>query len=231
MRRHSPGDAQLLHLLRHREHNAARSPAPRLLMDNLISRYRCADEQQRCRHPFPQLQFPGTMKRQTRPFAVEIKGVRKRPSKNLFGRRQAHHGDAQPSGANQDLAAMWASFGQITNDGARNNVIVLDCATPASPIVERQIRVLPDLREVASNEAPVLKKARRPRSSKPEQVLEPAYQESNELAIQVETKEAEPLADTLASSQKSRCKLWPGRKQLPRGERWKERRLPPICWR
>ena len=57
---------------------------------------------------------------------------------------------------------MWASFGQITNDGAHNNVVVLDCATPASPIVERQIRVLPDLREVVSNEAPVLKKARRP---------------------------------------------------------------------
>jgi hypothetical protein len=97
-------------------------------------------------------------------------------------------------------------------------------------------RVLPDLREVVRNEAPVLKKARCPRSAKPDQVLEPAYQETEELAIQVEIEEAEPLADTLAPSQKSRrkpCrrKPWPGRKQLPRGERWKQRRLPPICWK
>ena len=179
----------------------------------------------------PQLQFPGTMKRQTRPFAVEIKGVRKRSSNNLFGRLPSHDGDAQPRGAHEDLAAMWASFGQITNDGAHNNVVVLDCATPASPIVERPLRVLPDLREVASNEAPVLKKARRPRSAKPEQVPEPAYHESDELAIQVETEEAEPLADMSTPSQKSRRKPWPGRKQLPRGERWKQRRLPPICWK
>jgi len=179
----------------------------------------------------PQLQFPGTMKRQTRPFAVEIKGVRKRSSHNLFGRLPSHDGDAQPRGANQDLAAMWASFGQITNGGAHNNVVVLDCATPASPIVERKLRVLPDLREVVSNEAPAPRKARRPRSAKPDQVLEPAYHESDELAIQVKTEEAEPLVDTLASRQTSRRKPWPGRKQLPRGERWKHRRLPPICWR
>ena len=179
----------------------------------------------------PQLQFPGTMKRQTRPFAVEIKGVRKRSSHNLFGRLPSHDGDAQPRGANQDLAAMWASFGQITNGRAYNNVVVLDCATPASSIVERQIRVLPDLREVATNEAPVLKKARRPRSAKPVQVLEPAYQESDELAMRVEAEEAEPLAVIPTPIQKSRRKPWPGHKQLSRGERWKERRLPSICWK
>ena len=86
---------------------------------------------------FPQLQFPGTMKRQTRPFAVEIKGVRKRSGNNLFGRLPSHDGYAQPRGAHQDLAALWASFGQITNDGPHNNIVVFDCATPASPIVER----------------------------------------------------------------------------------------------
>jgi hypothetical protein len=171
------------------------------------------------------------MKRQTRPFAVEIKGVRKRSGKNLFGRLPSHHGDAQPRGANQDLAAMWASFGQITNDGAHNDVAVLDRATPVSPIVERKLRVLPDLREVVSNEAPVLKKARRRRSAKPEQVLEPAYHESDELEIQVDAEEVEPLADSSTPVQKSRRKPWPGRKQLPRGERWKQRRLPAICWK
>ena len=174
---------------------------------------------------------PRNMKRQTRPFAVEIKGVRKRAGNNLFGRLTSHDSDAQPRGANRDLVAMFASFGQITNDGAHNNVVVLDCATPASPIVERQIRVLPDLREVASNEAPVLKKARRPRSAKPQQVLEPGYHESEELAIQVDAEEVEPLAVVSTPRQKSRRKPWPGRKQLPRGERWKQRRLPPICWK
>ena len=147
------------------------------------------------------------MKRKTRPFAVEIKGVRKRSGNNLFGRLPSHDGDAQPRGANQDLAAMWASFGQITNDGAHNNVVVLDCATPASPIVERQIRVLPDLREVASNEAPVLKKARRPRPAKPDQVLEPAYHESDELAIQVGAEEVEPLAVILTPVKRADANL------------------------
>jgi hypothetical protein len=126
---------------------------------------------------------------------------------------------------------MWATFGQITNDGAHNSVVVLDCATPASPIVERQIRVLPDLREVVSNDVPVLKKARRPRSAKPDQVLEPAYHESDELETQVEAEEAEPPTAMSAPIQKRRRRPWPGRKQLPRGERWKERRLPPICWK
>ena len=171
------------------------------------------------------------MKRQTRPFAVEIKGVRKRSGNSLFGRLATHDGNAQPRGSNQDLAAMWASFGQITNDGAHNNVAVPDCATPASPIFERQIRVLPDLREVVSNDAPVLKKARRPRSAKPEQVLEPTYPEREELAIQVAADEVEPPTATSAPVQKTRRKPWPGRKQLPRGERWKQRRLPPICWK
>jgi hypothetical protein len=179
----------------------------------------------------PQLQFPGTMKRQTRPFAVEIKGVRKRSSNNLFGRLPSHDGDARPRAAHEDLASVWASFGQIANDGAHNNVVVLDCATPASPTVERPLRVLPDLREVASNEAPVLKKARRPRSAKPKQVPEPAYHQSDELAIQADAEEVEPLAVISTPVQKSRRKPWPGRKQLPRGERWKERRLPPICWK
>jgi hypothetical protein len=174
---------------------------------------------------------PRNMKRQTRPFAVEIKGVRKRAGNNLFGRLSAHHGDAQPRGANQDLATMWASFGQPTNNGAHNNGAVPDCATPASPIFERQIRVLPDLRDVASNDAPVLKKARRPRSAKPEQVLEPTYHESHELAIQVAADEVESPTAMSATVQKTRRKPWPGRKQLPRGERWKERRLPPSCWR
>ena len=180
---------------------------------------------------FPSTAISRNMKRQTRPFAVEIKGLRKRSGNNLLGRLQAHASDAQPRGVHEDLAAMWASFGQLTNDGAHNNVVVLDCATPASPIVDRQIRVLPDLREVASNEAPVLKKARRPRSAKPEQVLGPAYQESDELAIQVEAEEVEPPTGMPAPVQKSRRKSWPGRKQLPRGERWKQRRLPPSCWR
>ena len=171
------------------------------------------------------------MKRQTRPFAVEIKGVRKRSGNKLFGRLAAHDGDAPPRAVHEDLAAMWASFGQITNDSAHNNVAVLDRATPASPVVERKLRVLPDLREVASNEAPVPKKARRPRSAKPDQVLEPAYHESEELAIQVEAEEAEPLAAMSAPVQESRRKPWRLRKELPRGERWKQRRLPPICWK
>jgi hypothetical protein len=216
--------------LRNREHNAARSPAPTILVDNLISRYRCAGEQQRCHH-FPSTAIPGTMKRQTRRFAVEIKGVRKRAGNNLFGRLPSHDGNAPPRAVHGELAAMWASFGQITNDGAHNDVAVLDRATPAPPILERKLRVLPDLREVVSNEAPVFKKGRRPRSAKPEQVLEPTYHESHELAIQVAADEVEPPTAMSATVQKTRRKPWPRRKQLPRGERWKERRLPPSCWR
>jgi hypothetical protein len=179
------------------------------------------------------------MKRNSRPFAVEIKGARKRAANHAFGRLSSPSRDVRGRPIQEDLAAFWASSSreihagsQGTHDRPENHARAPDDATAAPTLEPQHRRVLPDLREVANNEKPKIEKARRPRkSAKPDQVSKATYPESDKPAIQLKTGGAEPLLDTLPPPPAIQRKQWRGRKGLPRGESWKQRRLPPICWR
>ena len=179
---------------------------------------------------FPSTAISRNMKRQTRPFAVEIKGARKRAANNPFGRLSFSDSDAAPRGGQGDLAAMWASFGQIASAGANDHTGAPAGAASAALTVEPERRVLPDLREAASNEVAEAKKARRSKTVKPKRALKRLGQ-ANEGSIQVKADEVEPVALVSATVPAIRSNPWRSRKGLPRGERWKQRRLPPICWK
>ena len=168
------------------------------------------------------------MKRQTRPFAVEIKGARKRAANNPFGRLSFSDSDEPARGG---LAAMWTSFGQIASAGANDHTGAPAGATSVALTVEPERRVLPDLRESASNEVPKAKKARRPKTVKRKRALKRLDQANEEPVIQVKADEVEPLAVVPATIPATRGNRWRSREGLPRGERWKQRRLPPICWK
>src|SRR5215207_6096670 len=118
------------------------------------------------------------MKRQTRPFAVEIKNARNRAGIPSSFRPQAdrlssRHVDLWKRTLHESLATTKrASFSREAeamftnaNNIANNSATRPEASTLVLPTEPQPLRVLPDLRQVASGDAPALTTTRRPRNS------------------------------------------------------------------
>ena len=180
------------------------------------------------------------MKRQPRPFVLEIKNARNRavtpssfcPQSDRLSSRQ---GDLWKQTLQENVAttkrASFSREAEAMFDKANNPAPQREASTPVAR-AEHQPRVLPDLRQVASADAPALTLNRRPRKPlKPKQLRKQAEQHAKvPQRQQVAVAQVEPLTPPVAPLQVIRRKPRWGMDTLPKWERWKQRRLPRCCW-
>ena len=194
------------------------------------------------------------MRPQTRGFTVEIKS-RKRstepmaasfdsrdgfvdlaPSDDLPERDiYADLGDgAPPSEARREAEKL---FGQFAADQKPvPTEVASESPVPTAPELLAPVRVLPDLLAVAreeerrAGEAPKPKRAKGAATTKPRKNIE---QSRTQVGIRVIDPPAQPSGmlnghaeAALALSRRSKASA----SKLPPGQRWKERRLPRVCW-
>jgi hypothetical protein len=194
------------------------------------------------------------MKRQTRPFTVEVKRTRKLPAKPLVSRTQSASLYSRTALVRRPdvrgkFAARTASLDrevmtmiETANGPANDPTRALDDA-PAEvlpPAEPSPGRVLPGLLETGSShtqgaatDEPRPRQARTPRKPRtPKQVSKPAEQEGQapETEHTVEA-QPQPLSVPTVAARAVRRHARGGSQKLPRWKRWKERRLPPVCWR
>jgi hypothetical protein len=192
----------------------------------------------------PSSLFPKNMKRQLRPFAVEIKGARQRavtPSsfRPQPDRLSSSHGGLWGPTFDTGLATKPKSFSREAEAlfqiaSADRRAAPPDEASLVLPTVEpRRPRILPDLRQVASDDAPATTRApRRRKPIKPKQVRKRAEQDDEPPETPPHAEDRlEPSTAAATPLREIRRKLKRVQKKLPRGQRWKQRRLPPVCWK
>jgi hypothetical protein len=110
-----------------------------------------------------------------------------------------------------------------------------DTAPAGGPAIEHPTpRVLPDLREaVSTGVSAAATSPRRPRKARKSKQVRDAGEGAQAGEIQSEPQEHSDNAAAFSTPvEESRRRLRRiQKKKLPRSERWKQRRLPPVCWK
>jgi hypothetical protein len=117
---------------------------------------------------------------------------------------------------------------QIAEESGDDPTLPEDTAPAVAP------RVLPDLREaVSTGVSAAATSPRRPRKARKSKQVRDAGEGAQAGEIQSEPQEHSDNAAAFSTPvEESRRRLRRiQKKKLPRSERWKQRRLPPVCWK